>query len=137
MFANKETTLCLYKQALHGICQDYVIKFNQEQNDIEGVIPLALDLVQEVVRNRQIEDKMVKGRLVAVVRYIREKDNDVVRTYHPSFQSETIYDVEEFFIRHMMKIAQRMEEFNNKGSNLCIKDIEEIHLHLTCTHGKL
>ena len=132
MFANKESTLCLYKEALHGICQDYVIKFNQEQNDIEGVIPIALDLVQEVVRNLQNEDKMPKGRLVAVVRYIREKDNDESRVYLPSFQSETIYDIEEFFMRHMMKIAQRMEEFNNKGSNIFLKNIEEIHLHLTC-----
>ena len=132
MFSNNEATLTLHKQALKGVCQDYVIKFNHDQHQIEKMIPIAFDIFKQLIHELHQKDKTVKGRLVALVCYIREETNEEVNAYHPSYQSEVIDDAEDFFTVHMLKIAQRMEDFNQKGSNLLIKNIPEIHLHVSC-----
>ena len=51
--------------------------------------------------------------------------------YHPSYQSETIYEADTFYNEHMLKIAERMDRFNRDGSSLIINTIEEIHLHFS------
>ena len=54
------------------------------------------------------------------------------RFYHfSSYQSEKVYDVNDFFERHMTKIASRFDSFNTNGSNLLIKNIAHIHVLLT------
>lgn len=132
MYANKQATLKLYKETLKGVCQDYIIKFNKEQRHVENLIPVTYDVVQQLINDLRLHDKNVKARLVALVCYTREEKNEEMRVYHPSYQSEVIDNVKDFFTAHMMKIAQRMEEFNRRGSNLIIKSILEIHLHVTC-----
>ena len=52
--------------------------------------------------------------------------------FHPSYQSEIIDDVDDFLTSHMFKIAERIQDFNEKGTNLLIKHISEIHLHVSC-----
>lgn len=134
MFSNDEATLTLYKQALKGIIQDYVIKFHREQYRIEEIITIAFDIIKQLINELQLKSKVVKGRLVALVCYIRKEEDQEVKVYHPSYQCENIDDVETFFTSHMMKIADRIENFNHRGSNLLIKNIAEIHLHITCSN---
>ena len=133
MFSNDEAHLTLHKEALNGMFQDYVIKFNQEYLQIEQIIPLAYDIVKQLMEKLNLDEKVVKGRLVALVCYIRKETNDVVQIYHPSYKSEVIIEAENFFTNHMMKIAQRIENFNQNGSSLLIKSIPEIHLHVSCS----
>ena len=45
--------------------------------------------------------------------------------------SEKVYDVNEFFVRHMTKIASRLDSFNVNGSNLLLKNIAHVHVVLT------
>ena len=131
MYANKDATLTLYKEAFKRTCLDYVIRFHDLQTQIEKTIPLAFDLVKQLIENLHREDKRISGRLVALVCYSREDENKKVNVFHPSFKSEIIEDAEDFFIRHMLKIAERIEQFNREGSKLMIEGISEIHLHVT------
>jgi len=132
MFANEEATLSLHKESLKGVCRDYVIKFNHEQRTIDKVVSISFDIVRQLIEELHQKDETVKGRLVALVHYVREEENKEVQVYHPSYQSEIINDVEDFFLTHMLKISERMEDLNLRGSNLLIKNISEIHLHLSC-----
>ena len=131
MYSNDKATLTLYKESLKRTCLDYVIHFHDIQTQINRIIPMAFDLVQQLVESFQREDKTISARLVALVCYTREETNEKINVYHPSFKSEVIADAEHFFINHMLKIAERMECYNRQGSNLAIQGICEIHLHIT------
>lgn len=132
MFSNNEATLTLYKDVMRGVCQDYVIRFHNEQHSIESIISISSDIVKLLLDEFRQGDKTMKGRLVARVRYIQVDTENEVAYYHPSYRSEVIEDMEQFYMTHMLKIAQRMDDFNKNGSNLIIKSIDEIHLHLSC-----
>jgi hypothetical protein len=132
MFSNTEAILTLHKEGLKGVCKDFVIKFNHDQRQIENIIPIAFDIVKAVIDEFHLKNKSIKGRLLALVCYVREGTDDEVKVYHPSYQSEIIDDTKDFFTTHMLKIAQRIDDFNQRGSNLLIKNIPEIHLHVTC-----
>ena len=131
MYANEDAILTLYKKALKGICLDYVIRFHNTQTEMEKVIPIAFDLVKQLIENFHQDDHTILGRLVGLVCYVREDTGEIVKVHHPSYQFEVIEDTEDFFITHMLKIAERMEPYNRGGSNLLIERICEIHLHLT------
>lgn len=133
MYSNQEATLHLHRQALKSVCADYVIRFTKQQRNIEKIIPLACDIVSQLIEDYRKSGKTVKGRLVALVHYTRETTGDEVKAYHTSYQSEVIENGEDFFIPHMLKIAERMSTYNQKGSNLTIERISEIHLHITCS----
>ena len=132
MFSNNEATLTLYKNSLRGVCKDYVIRFNEEQVSIEKIISISSDIVKQLIDSLQKEDKTFKGRLIACVSYLRIGNEEEVMYYHPSYRNEVIEDANEFYMTHMLKIAQRMDDFNKNGSKLLIKNISEIHLHISC-----
>ena len=76
--------------------------------------------------------KDARCRLVAKVNF-NHILTDEVRSYHfGSYSSELVTDAKEFFERHMLKISQRLEEFNHHGSNLVIRNISHIHIQLSC-----
>ena len=131
MYSNNRLTLSLHKQCFGGAGQDFVMRFNQYETDINDIISISSNLVKMLVNEYLQKQKAVKGRLVARVVYISMNSNEKVVYYHPSYQTEFIHDGEEFFTQRMLKIAQRMDEFNRNGSNLIIDDIDEIHLHFS------
>ena len=51
--------------------------------------------------------------------------------FYPSYATEVIDTASDFFYTHMLKIGERMESFNRNGSKLIIKNIEEIHIHIS------
>ena len=134
MYSNDKVTLTLYKESFRKVCRDYVIRFSEEQHRIEEIIHISSDIVKQLIGDYHRKDKTVSGRLVALVKYIRANSNDEVVYYHPSYQTEVIEDANDFFVTHMLKIAQRLDDFNKNGSKLFIKAIVEIHLHLTCVN---
>ena len=132
-FRNDCAYLKFHKQSFKGMIQDYQISFNEEQNDIEKIVPLTLSLFQQFVKS--VEDKSpLRARLVAKVNFIHvnPKTNEVEeRAYHfTSYRMELVLDVEDFYQRHMEKIAERLHTFNQNGSNLLMKNIA--HIHLQC-----
>ena len=131
MFSDDFATLTEYKVSLRKRIVDYVIRFHSEQVDIHLVIKRSFNIVKQLVEKYQRKDKTIKGRLVALVNYVHTVNETSVSYYHPSFQTETIDDVDNFFYTHMLKIVERMENMNRHGSNLLIKNIQEIHLHIT------
>lgn len=131
MFSNNRLTLSLHKQCFGGAGQDFVMRFNQCETDINEIISISSNMVKMLIDGYLLERKTIKGRLVARVVYISMNSEEKVAYYHPSYQTEFIHDSEEFFTQHMLKIAQRMEEFNHNGSNLIIEMIDEIHLHFS------
>lgn len=132
-FANSFASLCHHKTSIKGIVQDYVIKFNESQLAIENIISKTTELVKQLID--AFNGKQVLGRLVAKVNFIHLNSitqEEEIRTYHfPSFSVEKIVDVEDFFVKHMTKIGNRLHSFNTNGSNLIIKNIEHIHVQLT------
>jgi len=132
MLSNNDTTLTLYKDSFRGVCKDYVIRFHNDQTSIENIIHISCDIVKQLVDQLHREDKTLKGRLVARVCYLRLGSEEEIMYYHPSYRNEIIEDATEFYMTHMLKIAQRMDDFNKNGSKLMIKNISEIHLHVTC-----
>ena len=71
--------------------------------------------------------------MVAKLHFYHFGENEVQdRYYHfGSYSSEQVNDPKEFFQRHMLKISQRLDEFNSHGSNLVLKTISHIHIQLT------
>ena len=134
MFSNATANLCFHKKSLKGKIQDYVISFNTEQQRIEDVIDNTLELIEKLIASCHSEK--VYGRLIAKVNFTHvnfQTNVEEIRAYHfPSFSSQLIENVKEFFISHMTKIASRLDTFNKHGSNLMIKNIEHIHIQLSC-----
>lgn len=122
--------LKLYKRSQKGTVHDYCISFKSEQQDIAHVVSITKDLFLKL-----ISKEFLKSRLVAKVCFIHfnnTTNETEERYYHfPSYQSELVTNAEEFYQRHMEKIASRLESFNNGGSNLVIKNIEHIHILLS------
>ena len=131
MFSNDFATLTEYKASLRKRVVDYVIRFHSEHVDIHSIIKRSFEIVKQLIEKYQRKDKTVKGRLVALVNYVHTVNETSVSYYHPSFRSEIIDDEDNFFCSHMLKIAERMDNMNQHGSNLLIKNIQEIHLHIT------
>lgn len=130
---NSHACLSHHKTSVRGKIRDYVMSFNDKQDDLNEIVNRTSELVEQLFSS--FNDKRVSGRLVAKVNFNHlnsETQQVSERAYHfPSYASEEVIDVEDFFIRHMMKIASRMDSFNENGSNLVIKNIEHIHIQLT------
>lgn len=131
MFSNNFATLTEHKVSKRKTLTDYVIRFHSKQDDINVVMRHSFDIVKQLVEDYQRKDVTIKGRLVTLVNYVHTINENTVSYYHSSFQNEVIDNVEDFFYSHMLKIAERIENFSHHGSNLLIKNIEEIHLHIT------
>ena len=130
MFSKSHATLSHYRTSLKSHIVDYVIRFNDEENDIQQVVNKTSDIVQDLVKHYHVKGKTISARLVARVNYEHVETARNVTYYHPSYKAEVIDDATEFFITHMLKIGKRMDSFNHNGSNLIIKNIDEIHIHL-------
>ena len=132
-FSTSFACLQHHKDSLRGKVKDYVISFNNPQQDIEAMTEDTFEVVRQLFLT--FNDRRICGRLVAKVDYFQlnsEQQTVNERSYHfPSYSSEEIEDVYDFFVRHMTKIASRMDSFNANGSNLLIKKIEHIHIQLS------
>ena len=133
VFNNEFACLTHYKTSVKGKVIDYVINFNQKQHDINDIVNQTLSLVEELFQS--FKNKRIIARIVAKVNFSHVNMNsseESVRPYHfPSYNAEQVEDVEDFFIKHMMKIASRLDSFAKNGSNLIMKNIEHIHIHLS------
>lgn len=130
-FSNDCGTLHFHKQSLKGAVQDYVINFHKDETDIEAVIDDASALFLELMNT--FSDSIVMARLVAKIHFShfgKEKVED--RFFHfTSYSMEVVDNPEEFFKRHMIKIAERLNAFNHHGSSLVIEAISDIHIQLS------
>ena len=131
MFSNEHATLSLHKTSMRGKVHDYKIIFHDSQQDLRHIIAISSDIVKQLIDKFHADDISITGRLIARVNYFRITTDEEVTYYHASYRSEVIDDAIVFYQAHMMKILERMEMFNENGSNLLIKSIEEIHLHIT------
>ena len=122
MFSNDFATLTHYKHFGNKVL-DYVIRFHSEQNDLEVIIEHTLDIVKALVQTYRDDNKMVSGRIVVFVKYFHIEKEEDVNYFHPSYKTEMIDVAETFFSRHMLKLGERMDNFNHHGSNLIIKNI--------------
>lgn len=132
-FHNDCAYLKFYKKSFKGLVRDYQISFNETQSSVEDIVPLTLDLFRQLIETFK-DSKIIKARLVAKVNFIHVNNltkETEDRSYHfASLQSEQVENVEDFYHRHMQKIAERLEIFNRNGSNLLIKNIA--HIHIQC-----
>lgn len=134
-FQNDNACLKLYKESLKGKVQDFIISFNSEQADIDDVLQVTLDLFECLIKSYETPPP-VQARLVAKVKFlhINALTGEIEeRFYHFtsfSFQKVFNFDIQDFYKRHMNKIASRLETFHKNGSNLIIKNIEHIHICL-------
>ena len=75
-----------------------------------------------------------KVRFLAKV-IVEHVPTEEFRAYHfSSYASEYVDDPQDFFERHMLKTSQRMDDFNEHGSNLVIYNISHIHIQLLCNN---
>ncbi|MEL7306376.1 MAG: hypothetical protein AAGK05_00130 [Pseudomonadota bacterium] len=130
MFSNSYATLSHYRTSLKGYIIDYVIRFNCEESDLQQVVNKTLDIMQKLVELYHSKNKTISARLVARVNYQHLNSDHEVTYYHPSYKAEVIEETTEFFVTHMLKISERMDSFNHNGSNLVIRNIDEIHVHI-------
>ena len=132
MFSNDFATLTHYKDALNRKVVDYVIRFHAEQDNLEVIVKQTFQVVKELIDYYHYEKgETVSGRLVALVKYFHIDKEEIVSYYHPSYQAEVIEEADNFYFDHMLKIGERMNNFNHQGSNLIMKNIQEIHFHIT------
>ena len=133
LFRNDNAFLKFHKESLRGKTQDYIIHFHKEQMDLQHVLLLTSDLFKQLIES--FGNKNLVARLVAKVRFIHVNnmtDEMEERFYHfSSYGNEPVIDADDFFQRHMAKIASRLDSFNVNGSNLMIKNIAYLHIILT------
>jgi hypothetical protein len=134
-FNNTFAKLCHHRTSVRGVIQDYVLMFNERQLVLEEIVAKTTELVKQLIDSFFHGNHCVLGRLVAKVNYVHFNaitNDEEIRAYHfPSYSAEEIENVDEFFVKHMTKIASRMDSFHSHGSNLVIKNIEHIHIQLT------
>lgn len=133
-FSNQFGGINYHKSSLRGAVIDYIITFNEHQNDLQAIIQKTHEIFQELFK--YYDGKRIKARLVAKVNYIRstsknDEDNSMLSIHFPSLQSEEVINVEDFFNRHMLKMISRMDTFNENGSNLILENIEYIYIELS------
>ena len=129
-FKNDCATLSFHKQSLRGRVADYVITCDEHQVDILCLIDHTHDLFMKLMEHYND----AKVRLVAKVVY-EHIPSEEFRAYHfGSYAAELVVDPKDSFDRHMMKIAHRMHDFNEHGSNLVIYNISHIHIQLSCNN---
>lgn len=130
---NDHARLCLYKQGLMGSYMDYIIHFNTKQNCIETVINDTWLLVEELCN--RYKHRVFKARLIAECEYYKVDEHQDIKattSYHfASYHSELVHDAYTFYMRHMQKIAARMDTFHENGSNLLLNRIKHIHITLS------
>jgi len=130
MFSNDFATLTHYKDSLKKRVSDYVIRFHSEENDLQKVIEHSFEVVKQLINDYHQKDKVIMGRMVAFVNYFHIEKEQIITYYHPSYKTEVIDEADNFYFTHMLKIGERMQQFNREGSNLLLKNIEELHLHI-------
>ena len=132
-FKNQHANLCFYRQSLRGVVQDYIVTFDEEEYEIERVVGRSYDLFEKLME--RFKDTFVKVRLIAQINFLRLNESHEVignEDYHfCSYQAEEVHNAEEFYQRHMCRIASRLEAFNQNGSRLMINRIKHIHISLT------
>lgn len=130
MFSNDFATLTHYKDSMKKKVSDFVIRFHSEESDLQRIIQHSFQVVKDLVNDYHNRGKTIMGRLVAFVKYYHVEKEEIVTNYHPSYKTEVIDEADNFYFSHMLKICERMEDFNQQGSNLIVKNIEEVHLHI-------
>ena len=132
-FSNQFAHLSLHKTSLKEKVRDYALKFNSTQQNIEEIIPETISLIENFLQSFNV--KQICGRLIAKVNFIHFNSTTNEQTqrsyYFPSYKAEIIENVEDFYVRHLTKIASRLDSFNVNGSNLIIENIECIYIQLT------
>ena len=130
-FRSECAYLGFYKQSLNGRVRDYIVSFNENQTEILDLLEMTWELFEQLVQSFP-PHKLLRARLVAKVNFIHVNSvtNEMEqRCYHfASYKTELVIDPDDFYKRHMTKIASRLDEFNRSGSNLMIKNIEHIHI---------
>ena len=129
-FVNDFGTLRSHRKSFKGRVEDFVITYCKEEVNVGGIIDGAYQLFHELMTS--CNDKVVKARLVAKVDYEHVLSSES-RSYHfASLPAEVVDDPRDFFERHMNKISERLEDFNEHGSNLVIRRICCIYIQLSC-----
>lgn len=130
---NDFANVCEYKTNLKGRLTDYIISFHRDEGCIESLPQYIYELFLSVLALYGEHDVM--GRLVAKVNFTHVNQltgEETVRAFHfPSYTTERIYDPHDFFQRHMLKIAERLDSFSVEGSHLILKNISHVHVHIT------
>lgn len=135
LFDNDLIEICNYKSSLNGLAQDFIINLKEISNDLTYICTESREIIEKLFKYLNFEDNIIRARLVADIEYVHVNNtNEVIeyRNYHfPSLKSEIVNDVNEWLVRHMLKICERIETFNNRGSNLLINKINHIHICIT------
>ena len=127
--SNDFCKLTFHRQSLRGTIRDYIITFNDKETDLEIVITKTADVFKQLIET--VQDFNIKARIIAEVEFSTLNDNEVVTYHFPSYQTELVIDPDEFYTRHFSKIISRLDQFNNRGSNLLLNKIKHIHLALS------
>ena len=129
-FVNDFGTLRFHRKSLKGKVEDFVFTYCKKEGDIGVILHDSYQLFQELMK--MYDDKIVKARLVAKVDFEHILSSET-RTYHfASLPAEVVIDPRDFFEKHMNKISERLDNFNEHGSNLVIKSICCIYIQLSC-----
>ena len=132
-FTNDFANLSLHRKSIRGTTQDYVIKFKSIKHDFLKIAVETSELIEQLLLS--FGDSQVKGRLIAKVNFehfnLVKETTDERSYYFPSYGSENIVEIRDFFDRHLMKIASRLDSFTVDGSSLIIKNIDCIFVQLS------
>ena len=132
IICNNRGKLTFHRQSVRGLVQDFIITFNDNETSFEDVIEDTYELFNKLME--KFKDKNVKVRLIAKIEFASIRDNKEIEFHHyhfTSYQAEYVDNRKEFFIRHMLKIASRLNDFNRNGSNLVMKRICDCHIAVT------
>ena len=131
-FSNQFAYVSFHKSSVKEKVRDYVIKFNTLQRNIENIIPKTIQLIEKLIYS--FSAKRIFARLIAKVNFVHFNhltNEQTCRSYYfPSYKTEKIEDIEDFYVRHLTKIASRLDSFNENGSNLIIENIESIFIQM-------
>ena len=127
--SNRNATLKHHANSLRGGVFDYIITFHQKEYTVDSVIHIASELFKSLCE--RYDENGLKGDLCAKVTYLRWSTGEEEHYYHASSPSDIVMNPTRFFKQHMLRIGSRIENMNERGSNLIITAIVEIHVRMS------
>ena len=132
---NHQCRVELNRYSANGVVVDYQIVLAEDVTDVHEVVSKTEDLFEAICLF--YVGHQWKARLIAQCEYARLNNEGEVtgkETYHhASYHTEwcSILGAAEFYARHMMKIASRIEAFLRNGSSLRFERFKHIHIAVT------
>ena len=127
---NEHGTVTLADSAFARSLSVYNLHPMRHTINVQEFAEQMFDLVEATIDNLPNPNSRIRARLIAVVNFSHEFEDEEMTFYFSSLPADIVYDVHEWYWRHISTILNRIESFNQRGSHWVINKIERMELRV-------